>query len=148
VRKIFALAAAILIFSAFSCKKKETDREPGYVLQRWARAIENLDYNSYSKCEAYPKSQGVFMEMYTDDYFTDLLVIEVGDPDNKNIRKDYRGDSYISRKVSFNAAAVKRGKAVPYQTVNGDVDFYKFSDGEKSKSGWLISNRTITRVNK
>jgi hypothetical protein len=148
VRRLFAIIAIIVIFSCFLCKKKEKDREPGFVLQKWVKSIENLDYNNYSKCEAYPKSQGVFLEIYKDDYYTDLMVNVVGDPDDKDIRKDYKGNSYVSRKVTFEAAAVKRGRVEPYQTVNGDVEFYKFLDGEKSKNGWLISNRTITRINK
>jgi hypothetical protein len=148
VKKIFISVAVIVVFAALSCTKKEKNPEPVYVLQRWAKAIEKLDYNSYSKCEAYPKSEGVFLEIYKDDYYNDLMVIDVEEPDNKNIRKDYKGNSYISRKAAFGAAAVKRGRGEPYQTVSGDVEFIKFSDGEKSKFGWLISNRTITRVNK
>jgi hypothetical protein len=148
VRKVFVLFIIFIIFTAFSCAKKEKDREPGLVLQRWIKSIENLDYYNYSKCEAYPKSQGVFLEIYKDDYYMDLMVNEVGDPDDKNIRKDYKGNSYVSRKVTFEAAVVKRGRVEPYQTVNGDVEFYKFLDGDKSKNGWLISNRTITRINK
>ncbi len=148
MRKLNAIAAVMLIIFVFSCKEKQIDREPGYLLQKWARSIEKLDYSSYLKCEAYPKSHGVFLEIYKNDYFTDMTVIEATDPDNKNIREDYRGDPYVSRKVTFAAAAVKRGKAVPYQSVIGDVELYKFLEGDRSKSGWLISNRTITRVNK
>jgi hypothetical protein len=146
VKRIFVLFTIIIIFCALSCKKKEKNPEPAYVLQKWVRAIEKLDYSSYSKCEAYPKSEGVFFEIYKDDYYTDLMVTDVEEPDNKNIRKDYKGNSYISRNAKFEAAAVKRGKGEPYQTVSGDVEFFKFLEGDKSDKGWLISNRTITRV--
>lgn len=148
MKRIFILITIIVVFTVLSCTKKEINPEPVYVLQRWAKAIEKLDYNSYSKCEAYPKSEGVFLEIYKDDYYTDLMVADVEEPDSRRIRKDYKGNSYISRKATFEAAAVKRSKGEPYQTVSGDVEFVKFSDGDKSKNGWLISNRTITRVNK
>lgn len=146
MRNIFLLFAMFTIISALSCAKKDKDPEPAYVLQKWAKSIEKLDYNNYSKCEAYPKSEGVFFEIYKEDYYTDLTIIDVEDPDKDNIRKDYKGNSYLSCNAIFEAAAVKRGKNISYQNVSGDVEFFKFLDGEKSKNGWLISNRTITRV--
>ena len=136
----------VAFVSNFSCKKKEVDLEPVYVLQKWIRSIEKLDYTVYSKCEAYPKSEGVFLEIYKEDYFTDLTVTRVEEADEENVRKDYKGNSYVSRKAYFEASAVKRGNGEAYQLVNGDAEFFKFLDGEKSRDGWLIANRTITRV--
>ena len=146
MQRLIVFFVLIVFLSAFSCKKKEMDLEPVYVLQKWVRSIEKLDYSAYSKCEAYPKSEGVFLEMYKDDFFTDLTIMKVDEADEENVRKDYKGNSYVTRKAYFEASAVKRGKGNTYQLVSGDAEFFKFLDGEKSQNGWLIANRTITRV--
>ncbi len=137
----------LIAFSFVSCKKEKKDPEPGFVLQKWSKAIEELDYKKYSGCEAYPKSEKAFREMYKDDYFINITVIEVTEPEKDNIKKDHNGNSYINCSVKFNGSAIKRGKRDPYQAVKGDAVFIKFLDGAKSKNGWLIFNRTITRVN-
>ena len=118
------------------------------MLQKWAKAIEKLDYKKYSVCEAYPRSWAVFNEIYKDDYFTDIMVIEVGEPDEDNIKKDYKGNAFIRCSVSFEGAAVKRGKSESYQIIRGDIIFIKFIECDRSDEGWLISNRTIIRVDK
>lgn len=131
-----------------SCGKKEKDPEPGKLLYKWAKAAERLDYKTYSICEAYPKSESVFREIFKDDYYSDISVITIGDPDTEKTQKDFSGNSFIQRTVTFEGSAVKRINSKPYQIVNGDVMLIKFLEGERKKDGWLILNRTITRVNK
>lgn len=134
-------------FSIFSCKKERKLPQPGFVLKKWSKAIEELDYKNYSECEAYPKNEKTFREMYKNDYFTDITVIEVTDPNKDDIKKDHSGNSYISCSVIFEGSVIKRGENNPYQAVRGDALFIKFLEGTKSKQGWLIFNRTLTRIN-
>ncbi len=148
MRKIILLLAAFALLTGLSCKKEQKDPEPGYILQKWSKAIEKSDYINYSRCEAYPKSEYVFKEIYRDDYFTDIMVVDIEEPDMKKINKDYEGNSYIQRNVTFEGYAVKRTTGKPYQIIRGDAIFRKFTDGKRIKDGWLLSNRTITRINK
>jgi hypothetical protein len=148
VKKYIALYAVFAMLAGFSCKKEKKITEPEIVLQRWAKAIEHNDYHNYSRCEANPKSETVFREMFKDDYYSDLMVIELGEPDKKDIQKDFNGNEYIHRTLIFDGAVAKRGKRESYQNVRGDIMFIKYLDGNRNKDGWLIWNRTITRVNK
>lgn len=141
---IFSIALVLL----FSCKDEGKISEPERVLQKWVKAVEKMDYNLYSKCEAYPKPADVFSEMYKDYYLVDLMVMDVEDENKENIRKDYKGDSFLHRSVTFEATAVNRNTGKPYQLHRGDSVFIKFTDGKRKDDGWLISNRTITRINK
>ena len=107
MRKVYTLLLILSIFIVFLCKKEDKAQELGYVLQKWAKAIEKLDYKKYSVCEAYPRSWAVFNEIYKDDYFTDIMVIEVGEPDEDNIKKDIDDwpktrHAIIDRLKSFN----------------------------------------------
>jgi hypothetical protein len=148
LKKIILLSAVIILFILPTCKEKEKDPEPGFILQKWSKAIEKFDYSNYSKCEAYPKSDPVFREIYRDDYFTDIMVIDVKDADIEKVYKDHDGNSYIQRNVTFEGTAVKRSTGKPYQAISGDIVFIKFTDGKRSSDGWLIFNRTITRINR
>jgi hypothetical protein len=148
LRKIIIISIVSVICFIFSCSKKEIDMQPGYVLQKWSRAIEKMDYGNYAKCEAYPKSDSVFREIYRDDYFTDIMAVDIEEPDLEKITIDHEGNSYIQRNVKFEGSAVKRNTGKPYQVVSGDAVFIKFKDGKRSSDGWLIFNRTIARINK
>jgi len=148
VRKLFLMLMVFGIIFLSSCGKKEKDPEPGMLLYKWAKAAERLDYKTYSICEAYPKGESVFREIFKDDYYSDISVITIGDPDTEKKQKDFSGNSFIQRTVTFEGNAVKRVNSKPYQIVNGDVMLIKFLEGERKKDGWLILNRTITRVNK
>lgn len=148
MRKLFLMLMVFGIIFLSSCGKKEKDPEPGMLLYKWAKAAERLDYKTYSICEAYPKGESVFREIFKDDYYSDISVITIGDPDTEKKQKDFSGNSFIQRTVTFEGNAVKRVNSKPYQIVNGDVMLIKFLEGERKKDGWLILNRTITRVNK
>ena len=144
------MALFVLFTMAFfvSCKKDNKTTEPEYVLQRWAKAIEELNYRSYSKCEAYPKDVSVFKEMYRDYYLADMMVVDVPKPNEEDVRKDYKNESYIHTSIRFEPSAVKRDTKKPYQLIRGDAVFVKFLDGGRKNDGWLLSNRTLTRINR
>ncbi len=146
IQMLFPLV--LLSLMLISCKKDDKVPEPAYVLQKWAKSLEKLNYKKYSKCEAYPKAESVFREMYRDYYIIDIATIDVEDADEKEIRKNYKGDSFLHRAVSFEGTAVKRDSKKPYQLIRGDAVFVKFIDGKRKNDGWLMSNRTLTRINK
>ena len=89
----------LLVLALVACKKEKKFVEPEYVFARWAKAIEALNYHDYAACEAYPKSEGVFREMFRDTYYADLMVTEVEKLDEKKIAVDRDGNSYIKRNV-------------------------------------------------
>lgn len=151
MKKILSISViCIFICSALitGCKKDEKVPEPAYVLKKWAKSIEELNYRKYSECEAYPKDVSVFKDMYKDYYVIDIMAVDIDDPDEDDVKKDYKNDPYIHRSVLFEGTAVKRDTKKPYQLIRGDTVFIKFLDGERKGDGWLMSNRTITRVNK
>ncbi len=128
------------------CGKKESFTEPGYVLQKWSKAIQNLDYDAYARCEAYPKSEEIFREMYRDYYFIDIMVTGMEDANEKDIRKDHDGNPFVFRSVSFEGSVVKRSTGKPYELLRGDAIFIRFIDGKRAKQGWIISNRTFVTI--
>ncbi|MBN2039839.1 MAG: hypothetical protein JW864_07360 [Spirochaetes bacterium] len=148
MRRLLAFSLIIFCIFMIMCKEKEKIPEPGYVLKKWTAALEKLDYTNYKKCEAYPRTSDVFMEMYKDEYFTDIMVTGIEDVDYEKIDKDYNHNSYISCSVTFEGTAVKREDNKPYQLIRGDVLFIQFIEGERKNDGWLISNRSIIRINR
>jgi hypothetical protein len=142
------LVALVVLLPAAGCKKEEKLMEPHYVLLKWARSTQDLDYRKYAECEAYPKSEGVFREIFRDYYYVDVMTVSIGQPDRKDARTDYEGHSYIHVPVSFEGAVVKRGSGKPYQVMRGDAVFIKFIEGKRAAQGWLLSNRTIVTVNR
>lgn len=139
----FVLIAVVL---AASCKKKERIVEPHSVLVRWAKAIQNLEHRDYARCEAYPKSEPVFRDMFRDYYYADLMAVSIGQPDEGDVRRDFEGNPYIQVPVSFEGSVVRRSTGKPYQVVRGDAVFIKFVEGKRKAQGWLLSNRTIVTV--
>lgn len=144
--KIYRLTAVPLICILFlipSCKEKKAFVDPAYVFMKWSSAVKNLNYDEYSECEAFPKDEIVFHELYNDYYFADLVIRELGVYNEKDIRKDVEGNSYNVRKVYFECNRVERktGKAV--QEMKGDVEFISYISGSKLNKGWLMYNRTI-----
>lgn len=145
------VACYILILAScavLSCGSQKKHVEPDYVLKKWSKAIRDLNYRDYSACEAYPRSEAVFKEMYKDYYIVDLMVTDKEDVDEKNVRKDRDGKSYIHRSVSFEGAIVQRKGKEPVQVLRGDAVFIKFIDSERSDEDWLISNRTFIRIDR
>lgn len=146
--KKYIILFFLLIFALFNCKKEDNFVEPANILNKWAGAIQELNYHKYTECEAYPKSDEVFKEMYKDYYITDLMVTSVDDIDKKNIRRDYEGNEYIHRSVGFEGNVVKRSNGKPYQVLRGDAIFIKFINGKRARDGWFISNRTLVTINR
>jgi hypothetical protein len=145
-RAVYALVAVALVATA--CKKAEKTPEPAFVIAKWARAIQDLNYQNYARCEAYPKSEAVFRDMYRDYYLTDLMVTSVEEADEKDVRRDQDGNPFLHRSLSFEASAVKRGTGRPYQVGRGDAVFIKFTAGAMAERGWLMSNRTFITINR
>ncbi len=138
------LCLALILFSG--CTKKEVFKEPGIILKAWSGALERLDYSTYRNCEAYPKAPGVFTEIYRDYYFDDINVISIEDLDRDDVRTDFEGNRFVKRNVVFECAEVKRSKREKIKRVRGEVFFIKFTEGNRSKEGWLMANRTIVRI--
>lgn len=148
MRRLFVFLFIFSVIFNVSCKKKNKIPEPGIVLKKWANAVKELNYGVYRKFEAYPKSNPVFREMYKSEYFNDISVTGIEDVDYEKVRKDYKDDSYISCSVSFEGTVVKRNSDKAYQSIRGDVLFIRFTEGDRSKDGWLMSNRSVIRINK
>nr|HPI23657.1 hypothetical protein [Spirochaetota bacterium] len=82
------------------------------------------------------------------NYFMDVMVNEVSEVDEKDVRKDQHGNRFIRKYVNFEATSVKRATAKPDQLLRGDVVLIKFLDGKRAGDGWLISNRTMMYINR
>ena len=142
-----SLSISLVILLAFiSCKKEKKFVEPEYIFAKWAHSIEALRYVDYAACEAYPKSEPVFREMYRESYYTDLMVTEIEKFDEKKVKRDARGDSYVSRNVQFECTEIRRRDKKPVRVLRGDVDFIRFIDNDRTKQGWLMWNRKIIRI--
>lgn len=147
MKKTCIVAAALLLTLAVSsCKKEKKFAEPEYIFAKWARAIETLNYGDYAACEAYPKSDGVFREMFRDTYYADLMVTDVEKLNEKNVLKDHQGKSYIKRNVQFECSEMRRRDRKPLRLLRGDVDFISYVGDDRSKKGWLMWNRKIIRI--
>jgi hypothetical protein len=142
------IALAIAFALTITCKDRDRFAEPNYMLIKWAKSIQALNYRDYSSCEAYPKTEPVFREMYKDYFLTDVMTTAIEDADEKNKRNDQDGNAYLHRSVSFECNVVNRGTKKPYQIMRGDAVFIRFLDGKRAKDGWLISNRTLIRINR
>lgn len=140
---ILLLVPALLLAS---CGKEKKFTAPEDVFAKWSRAIERLNYAEYASCEAYPKSEGVFREMFRDSYYADLMVTEVEKLDEQEVLKDHQGDSYIKRNVQFECNEIRRKDRKPVRLLRGDVDFVRYTDGDRKARGWLMWNRKIIRV--
>jgi len=128
------------------CKKQPQFAEPNFILQKWAQGIEKLDYRIYAACEAYPKSEPVFREMYGSYYLIDLMTTEVEEVKGDNVRKDQKGNSYLHRSVSFEGTIVDRRSRQPKGVMRGNAVFIRFVEGERKNDGWLMSNRMLIPV--
>ncbi len=147
MKKIFIMMMVMVVFLAVSsCKKEKKFVEPEYIFAKWAKAIETMNYADYVSCEAYPKSEGVFREMFRDTYYADLMVTDVEKLDEDNIRKDHRGKSYIKRNVQFECSEVRRRDRKPVRLLRGDVDFISYVGDDRARKGWFMWNRKIIRI--
>jgi hypothetical protein len=139
-------AGLMLIFMMliiFSCKEKKAFVDPVYVFMKWSEAVKNLNYKEYSECEAFPKDDIVFRELYGDFYFADLIIRELGEYNQNDIKIDSTGYKYNLRKVYFECKRIERKSAKAVQEMKGDVEFVNFINGPNINRGWLMYNRTI-----
>jgi hypothetical protein len=144
--KINRSLTLLLIFAFMlivSCKEKKAFVDPVYVFMKWSGAVKNLNYREYSECEAYPKDENVFREQFKEYYFSDLLIRELGEFKEKDIKIDSAGYGYNLRKVYFECRRIERRTSRVVQNMKGDVEFVRFINGPGSDRGWLMSNRTI-----
>lgn len=140
------LTAVSVLIIVSSCKKEAPFNEPQYLFMKWTRAIKDLNYSKFRECEAHPKREGVFRAIYRTTYYGDCNVMEMGEFDKNDVKKDFDGNSYLSRKIWFECKEINRKKRMPIRTVRGDVDCINFIDGKRKDDGWLMWNRNIIRV--
>ncbi len=143
ISKIIAASMIIALSFALSCSDKKAFVDPVYVFLKWSSAVKNLNYKEYSECEAFPKDEMVFRELYTDFYFTDLLIRELGKLDENNIKSDVEGYKFNLRKVYFECKRIERKTGRAVQEMKGDIEFINYINGPKLNKGWLMYNRTI-----
>jgi hypothetical protein len=140
------VTAVVLIFTFFlitSCKEKKAFVDPAYVFMKWSSAVKNLNYKEYAECEAFPKDEIVFRELYTDFYFADLIIRELGKFDENETGSDVEGFKYSKRKVYFECKRIERKTGRAVQEMKGDIEFINYINGPKLNKGWLMYNRTI-----
>jgi len=139
------LAAFLVLTFAFilSCKEKKAFVDPVYVFMKWSSAVKNLNYREYGECEAFPKDEIVFRELYGDYYYADLLIKELGTYNENDIKNDLDGSRYNLRKVYFECKRIERRTGRAVQEMKGDIEFINYINGPKVNKGWLMYNRTI-----
>ena len=144
--KINKVLAVSLIFSLsfiFSCKEKKAFVDPAFVFMKWSSSVKNLNYQVYSECEAFPKDEIVFHELYNDFYYADLLIRELGEFKESDVKSDIEGYKYNVRKIYFECKRIERKTGRAVQEMKGDIEFINYIDGPKLNKGWLMYNRTI-----
>ena len=143
IKKIITFFLIITLSYVISCKEKKAFVDPAYVFMKWSGAVKNLNYKEYSECEAFPKDELVFRELYTDFYYTGLLIRNLGVYNENDIKSDIEGYKYNIRKVYFECMRVERKTGRAVQSMKGDIEFINYINGPKTNKGWLMYNRTI-----
>jgi len=138
-----AVVLILFLFFVYSCKEKKAFVDPAYVFMKWSSAVKNLNYGQYAECEAFPKDEIVFRELYTDFYYSDLIIRELGKFDENVTGSDIDGFKYNIRKVYFECRRVERKTGRAVQEMKGDIEFINYINGPKLNKGWLMYNRTI-----
>lgn len=149
LKKFFFRAAIIsLLFavSQISCKRDDIFVDPAYVFMKWSHAIKTLNYNDYYTCEAYPKTEDVFRELYGNYYYSDLITRGIGTYNEKDTSKDIYGRTYTHRMVYFECQRVNRKTDKVVEYMKGEVEFIQYVQKPNSDRGWLMYNRTIIRA--
>jgi len=141
--KIPALSLILTLTFTFSCKEKKPFVDPAFVFLKWSSAVKNLNYKEYSECEAFPKDEIVFRELYTDFYYADLIIRELGEFKPNDVRTDIEGYRYNIRKVYFECKRIERKTGRAVQMMKGDIEFINYLNGPGLNKGWLMYNRTI-----
>ncbi len=143
LNRIAVLFLLVVPFLLPSCGNKQAFVDPVYVFMKWSGAVKKLNYKEYAECEAFPKDEIVFKELYGDHYYSDFLIRELGKYDENDIQSDSEGQKYNHRKVYFECKRVERRTGRAVQQMKGDIEFISYINGPKVNSGWLMYNRTI-----
>lgn len=145
---IFKKTVLLILIAAvfFSCKKEPVFVDPAFILMKWGDAVKKMNYREYAECEAFPKDVNVFNELFKNYYYSDFLISEMDKYDEKNIKKDAQGRSFNSRLIYFECLRVDRKTGDPVENMKGDIEFIRYIDKPHSERGWLMSNRTIVRI--
>lgn len=143
IKKVITLLLVISLSYIISCKEKKAFVDPAYVFMKWSSAVKNLNYKEYCECEAFPKDELVFRELYTEFYYTDLLIRELGEYNENDVKSDTEGYKYNLRKVYFECRRIERKTGRAIQAMKGDIEFINYINGPKLNKGWLMYNRTI-----
>ena len=143
IKKVVTVSLIFAFSLIISCKEKKAFVDPAYVFLKWSSAVKNLNYTEYSECEAFPKDDIVFRELYTDFYYADLLIRELGKYNENDSKSDVDGYKYKFRKIYFECKRVERKTGRAVQDMKGDIEFINYINGPKVNKGWLMYNRTI-----
>ncbi len=141
--RILTAVLIVILTMVVSCKEKRPFVDPAYIFLKWSSAVKNLNYKEYSECEAFPKDEIVFRELYTDFYYADLIIRELGEFNPNDIRTDIEGCKYNLRKVYFECKRIERKTGHAAQTMKGDMEFISYVNGPRKDRGWFMYNRTI-----
>lgn len=133
----------IIILVIPSCKQKQAFVDPVYVFMKWSSAVKNMNYREYTECEAFPKDDLVFRELFGDYYFSDLQIRDLGKYNESELKSDSEGYKYHLRKVYFDCKRVERKTSRIVQEMKGDVEFVNYTNGPNVNRGWLMYNRTF-----
>jgi len=131
----------ILSLIITSCSKKKDYSDIENLLNQWAYAIKSLNYNEYSRLEAYPKDVNTFNTMYQQYYISNIKIVEVDRTLHNATDND--GKPYEFKNVRFIASLYNRQTNREEQIINGDIKLIRYVSGSKKDRGWLLSNRTL-----
>jgi hypothetical protein len=131
----------ILSLIITSCSKKKDYSDIENLLNQWAYAIKSLNYNEYSRLEAFPKDVNTFNTMYQQYYISNIKIVEVDRTLHNATDND--GKPYEFKNVKFIASMYNRQTNRVEQIINGDVKLIRYISGSKKDRGWLLSNRTF-----
>jgi hypothetical protein len=139
---LFLLIAII----SFSCKKEPVFVDPAFILMKWGDAVKKMNYREYAECEAFPKDINVFNQLYRNYYYSDFLISEMGKYNKENVKTDAEGKKFNYRIIYFECLRIDRKTGDPVENMKGDIEFIKYTEKPHSDRGWLMSNRTIVRI--
>jgi len=134
----------VCAFSGIYCSDTKNFTEETALINTWAVAVKNKDYQLYHKIEAYPKTAEQFSEIYRDYYPSLITVIDVEETAEE--QKDPAGKKFSKKIVKCAGEIVMRSNSrkLPF---SGTFDVIQFQDSNNKDSahGWKIAGRTIIR---
>lgn len=145
LRLSLVITISFLLFFS-SCKKQEPFVDPAYIFLKWSGAVKALNYKDYSECEAFPKDQDVFTNLYRDFYYSDLIIRDMSKFNESDIKSDFEGYKFNHRMLYFECKRISRETGKTVENMKGEVEFIKYIEGPKNNRGWLMHNRTLIRV--